>query len=421
MSVYCHFVDPLAWLNLRLSYRWPAETGSYIKGEHLTAAQDNAPEINLIVDWPLLETFGEGGIIVDTGSSDSILFADTTLCVNRDETVVGQSECRFGPLYSPSSAFSPIGNRKFSIWYGGGEVVKGKVGYSNITLGGITVRQEMGLATSAYWARYLGALHLKLCGTSLTFFQFSSVDVISGILGLSYPSAASFRYGEGSVPYSPILSSMFNLGLAEPFFTLALARGTNALVSNHLGPPRLDLSDGGYLAIGHLGPAVSPGTPFVKTPMLYRHELGQGPFGYNILIEGFSHARNSQDEQVDWMQIEKSSVAVSVDSGTTLIYVPSHVANAINNMFDPPAVLDPHSKTYVVQCNATVPLIAVQISGEVFPIAPADMIRQRSCYPTIQSIPSRSYVLGDVFLRNVFAVFDVGKSEMRFAHRTEEP
>ena len=55
----------------------------------------------------------------------------------------------------------------------------------------------------------------------------------------------------------------------------------------------------------------------------------------------------------------------------------------------------------------------------MFYINAADLILDSdgSCFTGIDDGGEGPYILGDVFLKNVVAVFDVGASEMRFAAR----
>ena len=84
----------------------------------------------------------------------------------------------------------------------------------------------------------------------------------------------------------------------------------------------------------------------------------------------------------------------------------------------------PQWGSYFVNCKAIPPHFAVIISGVHFWINPADLIYQElvdqsngKCAIAISTGGSGPYILGDVFLQNVVAVFDVGGAEMRFYSR----
>lgn len=116
-----------------------------------------------------------------------------------------------------------------------------------------------------------------------------------------------------------------------------------------------------------------------------------------------------------------------VDSGTTLLYVPDKVADAYVETFDPPATL--YEGDYYYPCDATAPDFGIKIAGTVFNISSADILLPDSGptdnstgveYCLIGILPGgvgdeALTIFGDVFLKNVVAVFDVGASMMRFA------
>lgn len=125
--------------------------------------------------------------------------------------------------------------------------------------------------------------------------------------------------------------------------------------------------------------------------------------------------------QESWSNTDSGLLAI-VDSGSTNIYLPPNMATAINALFEPPAVFSGVGGVYLVQCNATAPKFGVTISGYTFYINPIDLIFHGSsendanlCISRIMSGSSDVCILGDAFLTNVVAVFDVGAAEMRFA------
>jgi len=95
--------------------------------------------------------------------------------------------------------------------------------------------------------------------------------------------------------------------------------------------------------------------------------------------------------------------------------------------FDPPPTY--HDYTPYYPCNATAPPFGVSIGGKVFNLTNTDIIYQRGSYVTKKGVKmcpiyvqnggiggGRALnVLGEVFLNNVVAVFDVGENVVRFA------
>lgn len=115
-----------------------------------------------------------------------------------------------------------------------------------------------------------------------------------------------------------------------------------------------------------------------------------------------------------------------LDSGTTLSFIPHNLAQRYNSMFDPPAAIDSYSGFYVIPCDAAVPSLGVRIGGTTFWHNPKDLVKQfdssgQYCVSGIQSANTLGgpNILGDVFLNNVLAVFDLGAKQLSFAARTD--
>jgi hypothetical protein len=132
-------------------------------------------------------------------------------------------------------------------------------------------------------------------------------------------------------------------------------------------------------------------------------------------------ASDAFDRQTDFSDLATDMV---IDSGTTLMYLPDAVADYAASLFDPPAVFSTASNLYVVSCNAQAPSIAIIISGQPFYIDERDLLnganavgRRGLCVLAVQKQGSGDAVLGDAFLKNVVAVFDVERNEMSFAPR----
>jgi hypothetical protein len=181
---------------------------------------------------------------------------------------------------------------------------------------------------------------------------------------------------------------MYKQGLTSSMFSMAIQRDS-----------------GGYIAFGGL-PPVSYNETFAKAPIQVLSQRGSGLSFYTITpdaLEFKGSARTQNDQFI-------------VDSGTTLFYAPSSTARAINSLFSPKATTQ--GGTYVVDCKAKAPAFAVKVGGVSLSINAADMILSDPsglCISGIQDGGSGPFILGDVFMKNVVSVFDVGASEMRFA------
>lgn len=222
-------------------------------------------------------------------------------CVNgTDLAVVPQEQCGFNSTYDYTSEFnsSIIANTNFNVSYGDGEFVIGDFGFENVTLANLTVRQQVAVASEAYWF-----------GTGYD----------SGLMGLAYPLITSEYPGDdpsldtptNSIQYDPIMTTMFKQHPEiEPIFSLSLQRSPsiNSIVSF-----------GGYIALGGL-PPVKNTSSFVTTPLvvwqapLQTHPDWNTPkVFYSIDVQGVQY----QDESGAAANTNQNFTAF-VDSGTTL-------------------------------------------------------------------------------------------------------
>lgn len=93
---------------------------------------------------------------------------------------------------------------------------------------------------------------------------------------------------------------------------------------------------------------------------------------YSILIHGVMYG---SPEQGSTSQISNStSHAMVVDSGTNSNSFAISTAEAINALFDSPAVLDRESGNFIVNCDARAPQPGIKIGGQVIYHNGADLI-----------------------------------------------
>ncbi|KAI9815717.1 MAG: hypothetical protein M1827_002113 [Pycnora praestabilis] len=331
-------------------------------------------------------------VILDTGSSDTWLAQTGFQCISLEtDAPVPESDCNFGPTWNVTSGFSQIANENFNITYGDGEFLLGVLGYQQVTFAGITLTQEVAAVNFAAW---------------------EGDGISSGLVGMAFPAITSAYAGPEqdasadtqSLEYNPIFTSMYTENLVAPLFTLALSRDAT----------------GGVLAIGGL-PDVFYYPEFANTSIEIfsmidvPNNTTQYTF-YAITPAGLTftpaYTQYSVEHATDFEAI--------VDSGTTLIYLPTFLADEINAFFDPPAFFNETAGAYTVACGAAVPLFGVQIDSQTFYINGQDLIVNNgdgTCVTAINDGEDGPYILGDPFLKNVLAIFDVGASEMRFAAR----
>ncbi|CZR55318.1 uncharacterized protein PAC_05205 [Phialocephala subalpina] len=252
-------------------------------------------------------------------------------------------------------------------------------------------------------------------------------SVSSGLLGLAFPSITSVYDGSdpkkdvasttrhpnatsNQRPYSSLMNTMFfEQNLTDPIFSLALSRD---------GAGKTGSGYGGLIEIGGVPDlkqaGVNASTDFVGTAIQILERQWINPLKpayqfYTIGVDSFVY-KNSKSAKIQYI----------VDSGTTLNYVPSAEAAAINALFVPPA--QNVNGNYMVQCNAEAPQVGIKVNGTTIALNPADMIlkaneRGTQCQSGIADGGSGPFMLGDVFLVNVLAVFDLGNMQMKFSQR----
>jgi hypothetical protein len=345
-------------------------------------------------------------MVVDSGSSDPWLVTNNFQCYSfAEQQLDTEDKCYFGTPYNPnsSSTYSTLNGENFNISYADGETLTGTMGVETFQLAGITVpHQEFAMVNYAAW---------------------SGDGVSSGLVGFAYSSLTSAYPGTNpsndqpgtTIIYPTLFTDMFTNQGVPPVFSLVLSR---------------DQSAGGVLALGGL-PGVPHGPTFISTPVNavgINASTQQAVYEYyTINVDGFalSANRNAQFNtnpnitNPNKLPIYNATTAI-VDSGTSLFYAPDYVANLHASQFIPPAVFDVNNNVWSVQCNAIPPVFGVVIKGKVFYVNPADMILQYSateCIAGIQPNNGGLVILGDVWMKSVVSVFDIGAQMMRFAAR----
>jgi len=336
-------------------------------------------------------------VVIDTGSSDTWIVENNFTCSKG-----AQSACSFGASYTRSSTFSPINNENFEISYADGEFLDGVYGKEKVTLAGITVNDaQVAVVEHASW---------------------TGDGVSSGVLGLAFPANTRAFTGTSysadsianQIAYNPLFTTMYVEGSVPQIFSLALERdGTGQLAIG--GTP--DIQFVPTFASSPFQLLTTSGAALGKTFYTF----------YTITTNGFEYqSAQSNWNTGAWLTYfgnpnDPSKVQVLIDSGTTVNYLPPTIADPVNALFEPAAVYNSRTGYYTVPCNAKAPEFGVKIGMETFYVNPLDMIIKLSASTCITGVTKTgaggNSILGNVFLKNVLAIFDVGASEMRFAAR----
>ncbi|KAF7544477.1 hypothetical protein G7Z17_g9917 [Cylindrodendrum hubeiense] len=271
-----------------------------------------------------------------------------------------------------------------------GEEISGPMGRSDISCGGLFVpEQQVGLANKTYW---------------------HGNNVTVGILGLAYPSITSAYYGQVgeeepwlTISYTPFLTRAISQGTIDPVFSVAIMRNSSSGILTWGGlPPML------------WNPESKAVTDLIIANLIDQEETAWEYSFYTIIPDGLVWGLTRDTTQYPYI----------VDTGTTMMHLPPPLAEAIARAFKPRATYIYQWGAYFVPCDAIAPRFAVIISGVEFWINRADLIYQDLIDPLtglcacgISTGGPGPYILGDVFLQNVLAVFDIGAAEMRFYSR----
>uniref|UniRef100_A0A4X2KH32 Peptidase A1 domain-containing protein n=1 Tax=Vombatus ursinus TaxID=29139 RepID=A0A4X2KH32_VOMUR len=293
-------------------------------------------------------------VLFDTGSSN--LWVNSIYC---------QSEaCTTHPQFNPtkSSSYSSDG-QTFSIQYGTGSLT-GVFGYD--TIQGISItNQEFGLSETEP-------------GSSFVYANFD------GILGLAYPAISA---GEATTVMQGFLQE--NL-LNEPVFAFYLSGDENS-------------DNGGELTFGGVDSS------------LYTGDISWAPVSeeayWQIAINGYS---------TGWCSDGCQAI---VDTGTSLLTAPQSIFSELMQYI---GAEEDENGAYLVSCSNidSLPTLTFNINDVNFPLPPSAYVLQAdstycevgimATYLTSQS-GQPFWILGDVFLRNYYSVFDLGNNRVGFA------
>uniref|UniRef100_A0A6I8PUY4 cathepsin E n=1 Tax=Xenopus tropicalis TaxID=8364 RepID=A0A6I8PUY4_XENTR len=298
-------------------------------------------------------------VLFDTGSSN--LWVPSSYCQS--------SACTNHNVFKPSQSSTYSSNgQKFTMGYGGGNVassVTGLFGYDTVSIQGISItNQEFGLTITEPTSN----------------FYYSPFD---GILGLAYPGLSV----EGA---QTVLQGMMQENLLNP-----------SMFSIYLG------SQSGEVIFGGVDSSLYSG-------QIYWAPVTQELY-WQIAIDEFS----INGQATGWCS---QGCQAMVDTGTSLLTVPQQFMGTFLQSLG--AQQNQYGE-YIVNCNnvQSLPPISFTINGVQFPIPPSAYILQNNGYCSVgvevTYLPSQNgqpfWILGDVFLRQYYSVYDMGNNRVGFA------
>ncbi|XP_066479773.1 gastricsin-like [Tiliqua scincoides] len=300
-------------------------------------------------------------VLFDTGSSN--LWVPSVYCRSQ--------ACTNHPLFNPSqSSTYSTQDQTFSLQYGTGSLT-GLFGYDTVTIQGISItNQEFGLSETEP-------------GTNFVYAQFD------GILGLAYPAISA-----GGA--TTVLQGLIQENLLDaPLFSFYLSGQESTQY-------------GGELVFGGVDTSLYSGQ-IVWTPVTQEAY-------WQIGIQSFYIG----NQITNWCSQGCQAI---VDTGTSLLTAPQQVFGELMQYI---GAEEDSNGQYVVSCSniQSMPTITFVISGNSFPLSPSAYVLQNNngycsigIMPTY--LPSQNgqplWILGDVFLRSYYSVYDVGNNQVGFA------
>ena len=112
-------------------------------------------------------------LVIDTGSSDTWVASSSFACISRlTQTPLPQSACGFSTLYDQTlSPTYELGIKDgFEVNYTDGEFLSGDLGTEDLILGGLGIKQVIGVVEKGWWI---------------------GDGISSGLMGLAYSGLAS--------------------------------------------------------------------------------------------------------------------------------------------------------------------------------------------------------------------------------------
>jgi saccharopepsin len=294
-------------------------------------------------------------VILDTGSSN--LWVPSTSCTS--------IACFLHAKYdSTSSSTYKANGSAFSIQYGSGSM-EGFVSNDLLAIGDLKIpKQDFAEAT-------------KEPGLAFAFGKFD------GILGLAYDTISVNHI-------TPPFYSMVNEGLIdEPVFSFRIGSSEE---------------DGGEAVFGGIDDDAYTGkieyVP-VRRKAYWEVELTKVKFG--------------DDE------LELDNTGAAIDTGTSLIALPTDIAEMLNNQI---GATKSWNGQYTLDCAKvpSLPDLSFTFGGKDYPLKGEDYILnvQGTCMSAFTGIdinlPGGSlWIVGDVFLRKYYTVYDLGRNAVGFA------
>jgi hypothetical protein len=297
-------------------------------------------------------------VIFDTGSAN--VWVPSKKC--------GFFTCYRHPRYDPTKSKTYVADgRKYSVQYGSGPV-EGIFDKDTVTLGNIDVK---------------GQAFAEVTKVSFGFLNIAyAAGKFDGLLGLGFKSISQYNI---PTPFEAMIDHKL---IDEPVFSFYLPS---------------DASQEGELVFGGIDKSH------------YTGELQDVPLTSETYWE----------VSLDAMSFNGSSVVSKqkaiIDSGTSLLAGPKNAVESLAQKVGAKLIL---GKEYTLDCSkkSSLPDLKVTLGGKDFTLTADDYVLEVSgqclfAFMGIDVPPPRGplWIMGDVFMRKYYSIFDYGNKQMRFA------
>lgn len=264
--------------------------------------------------------------------------------------------CTLHDTYGPSQSESiEESDREFQIVYGTGEV-NGTLATDSLTIAGISLDYQFGLAHN----------------TSRDFINF----VFDGILGFSMDRGVNQNLVEALAESGELEDNLFSIALHRA------ADGDNV----------------GQLSLGSINA-----------------DRYTGDISYSPLLEGDEWTVEIEDMSYDGRDAGVGGIRSYIDSGTSYIFGPPQLVERLHRLI--PGANTTDQRTWTVPCDSE-DALEFTFSGQSYSVSARDWISPNNnngrCTSNIYGVEvvRGAWLLGDTFLKNVYAVFDIGERQI---------
>ncbi|MCJ1322483.1 hypothetical protein MMC15_007832 [Xylographa vitiligo] len=317
----------------------------------------------------------------DTGSADLWIFS--TELPKATITAAGNDHTIYNP--KDSSTYTATKGASWKISYGDGSSASGTVGTDNVTIGGLTIKNQ-----TIELAKTLSA-------------QFSS-GVGDGLLGLAFSSINTVTPGPAHTPVENLISQD-DISSSEELFTANLGSWRDA------SDPDAGES---FYTFGYIDQAPLQAAG-VTEPYYTPVDNSQGFWMFN-----------SASASVNGQSIARTNNTAIADTGTTLALVDDTTCKAIYAAI-PGSSYDSTQQGYVFPSTVTadqLPVVTFAVGDQQFAVQKEDLAfadaGNGNVYGGIQSRGDMTFdILGDTFLKSIYAIFDLGNTRFGAVQRSE--